>query len=112
MYPSLKRIAWGLIYLADGTTNFVHGFPHVCVSIGLIYEKSPVLGVIYNPFLDQLYSAAKGHGAYLEQRGLGRKRLPLAAPRRPRAPRSPDQATANRPPRGPTVSRPRAGSRW
>ncbi|MCF1193534.1 hypothetical protein LRR18_18260, partial [Mangrovimonas sp. AS39] len=55
----------------DGTTNFVHGFPHVCVSIGLIYEKSPVLGVIYNPFLDQLYYAAKGQGAYVVQRGRG-----------------------------------------
>ncbi|KAJ3558148.1 hypothetical protein NM688_g1088 [Phlebia brevispora] len=38
----------------DGTTNFVHGFPYACVSIGLIYKKSPVLGVIYNPFHDQL----------------------------------------------------------
>ena len=59
----------------------MHGFPAVCVSIGLIYLKSPVLGVIYNPFLDQLYYAAKGHGAFLEQRGLPPARLPLSAPR-------------------------------
>lgn len=38
----------------DGTTNFVHGFPFACVSIGLIYEKQPVVGVIFCPFLDQL----------------------------------------------------------
>jgi myo-inositol-1(or 4)-monophosphatase len=57
-----------LIY-SDGTTNFVHGFPFVCISIGLIYRKTPVLGVVYNPFLDELYSAAVGHGAHLLQRG-------------------------------------------
>ncbi|KAG8721042.1 hypothetical protein FRC08_016162 [Ceratobasidium sp. 394] len=49
----------------DGTTNFVHGFPYACVSIGVIYEKSPLIGVIYNPFLDQLYHGLKGHGSYL-----------------------------------------------
>ena len=38
----------------DGTTNFVHGFPFVCISLGLIYKKQPVIGVIYNPFLDQM----------------------------------------------------------
>jgi 3'-phosphoadenosine 5'-phosphosulfate (PAPS) 3'-phosphatase len=36
----------------DGTTNFVHGFPIVCISLGLIYKKRPVLGVVYNPILD------------------------------------------------------------
>jgi len=40
--------------LIDGTTNFIHGFPYVCISLGLIYKKRPVLGVIYNPFLDHL----------------------------------------------------------
>ncbi|OSD01169.1 inositol monophosphatase [Trametes coccinea BRFM310] len=65
----------------DGTTNFVHGFPAVCVSIGLISGKRPVLGVLYNPFLDQLYSAVKGGGAFLAHRGLPPARLPLAKPR-------------------------------
>ncbi|KAF8602399.1 inositol monophosphatase [Ceratobasidium sp. AG-I] len=49
----------------DGTTNFVHGFPYACISIGVIYKKSPVIGVVYNPFLDQLYHGLKGHGSYL-----------------------------------------------
>ena len=64
----------------DGTTNFVHGFPHVCISLGLIYKKSPVLGVVYNPFLDQMYTAAKGLGSYLSQRGNQPVKLPLARP--------------------------------
>ncbi|KAI0779024.1 hypothetical protein BD413DRAFT_466746 [Trametes elegans] len=65
----------------DGTTNFVHGFPAVCVSIGLIAGRRPVLGVLYNPFLDQLYTGVKGAGAFLAQRGLPATRLPLAKPR-------------------------------
>ena len=38
----------------DGTTNFIHGLPFCCVSIGLIYQRRPVLGVVYNPFLEHL----------------------------------------------------------
>ncbi|KAJ1302679.1 hypothetical protein OPQ81_002995 [Rhizoctonia solani] len=49
----------------DGTTNFVHGFPYVCISIGVIYQRSPIIGVVYNPFLEQLYHGLKGHGSYL-----------------------------------------------
>ncbi|KAF8203958.1 hypothetical protein BJ912DRAFT_895941 [Pholiota molesta] len=67
----------------DGTTNFVHGFPFVCISIGLIYKKRPVLGVIYNPFLDHLYSGVKGQGSFLTRGGVAAEpqRLPLSAPK-------------------------------
>ena len=59
----------------------MHGFPHVCISLGLIYKKLPVLGVIYNPFLDQLYYGVKGQGSYLSQSGREPAKLPLAVPR-------------------------------
>ncbi|KAI4298783.1 hypothetical protein L6164_032301 [Bauhinia variegata] len=49
----------------DGTTNFVHGFPFVCVSIGLTIEKIPVVGVVYNPILDELFTGIRGQGAFL-----------------------------------------------
>jgi len=49
----------------DGTTNFVHGFPFVCVSIGLVVGRQPVLGVIYNPVLEEMFVAIKGRGATL-----------------------------------------------
>ena len=49
----------------DGTTNFVHGFPFCCVSIGLVIRHIPVVGVIYNPILNEMYTAASGHGAFL-----------------------------------------------
>ncbi|MCJ1250825.1 hypothetical protein MMC30_008053 [Trapelia coarctata] len=49
----------------DGTTNFVHGNPNVCISLGFTTNLSPLVGVVYNPFLRQLYHGIKGHGAYL-----------------------------------------------
>jgi myo-inositol-1(or 4)-monophosphatase len=49
----------------DGTTNFLHRLPIYAVSVGLIYNKQPILGLIYEPNRDELFYAAKGHGAYL-----------------------------------------------
>jgi len=49
----------------DGTTNFVHGYPFVCVSIGLTIGKVPTVGVVYNPILDELFTAIRGQGAFL-----------------------------------------------
>ena len=65
----------------DGTTNFVHGFPFVCVSIGLVVGREPVLGVIYNPVLGEMFKAVKGRGATLNGktiRASGCKSLSLA----------------------------------
>ncbi|KAJ3191246.1 hypothetical protein HK101_007938 [Irineochytrium annulatum] len=59
----------------DGTTNFVHGLPFVCISIGLLRDRVPVLGVVHNPILSELYTALQGHGAHLNGR-----RLPLHPP--------------------------------
>ncbi|XP_072956204.1 inositol-phosphate phosphatase isoform X1 [Typha angustifolia] len=49
----------------DGTTNFVHGFPFVCVSIGLTIGKVLTVGVVYNPVLNELFTAVRGQGAFL-----------------------------------------------
>lgn len=48
----------------DGTMNFVHGFPHSCISIALFIEEIPMIGIIYNPSLEQLFCAKKGQGAF------------------------------------------------
>jgi len=48
----------------DGTMNFVHGFPYTAISIGLTVDKNVVLGVVYNPILNKMYSAVKGRGAF------------------------------------------------
>ncbi|KAF2135939.1 uncharacterized protein K452DRAFT_354173 [Aplosporella prunicola CBS 121167] len=49
----------------DGTTNFVHGYPYVSISLGLAVEHKPTVGVVFNPFTQTLYSAIKGRGAFL-----------------------------------------------
>ncbi|GAA0526095.1 myo-inositol-1(or 4)-monophosphatase [Rhizomicrobium palustre] len=63
----------------DGTTNFLHGVPHFCISIALEREGTLVSGVVYNPVTDDMYVAEKGHGAYLNDKRLrvaARKELP------------------------------------
>ena len=54
----------------DGTLNYSHGFPCYCVSIGLECEGELVVGVIYNPNLDELFVAEKGQGATLNGRPI------------------------------------------
>lgn len=54
----------------DGTTNFAHQHPMFAVSIGLLYEGNPVLGVIYNPLHNELYHAAKGLGAKMNNQSI------------------------------------------
>nr|AIE76435.1 L-galactose-1-phosphate phosphatase [Ziziphus jujuba] len=49
----------------DGTTNFVHGFPFVCISIGLTIGKVPTVGVVYNPIINELFTGVHGKGAFL-----------------------------------------------
>jgi myo-inositol-1(or 4)-monophosphatase len=49
----------------DGTTNFAHGFPVFCVSLGLEHKGELIAGVIYDPTRDELFAAEKGSGAYL-----------------------------------------------
>jgi len=62
----------------DGTTNFLHGLPLFAVSIGLERQGQMVAGVIYNPAQDELYTAERGGGAFLNDRRLriaGRRKL-------------------------------------
>lgn len=49
----------------DGTTNFVHGFPAFCVSIAVLQNGEPVVGAIYDPLRDELFSALREKGAFL-----------------------------------------------
>ena len=49
----------------DGTTNFVNKVPHTCISVGVYKDKKPFIGVVYNPILNELYTAVVGEGAYL-----------------------------------------------
>ncbi|MGN6305248.1 MAG: inositol monophosphatase family protein, partial [Mesorhizobium sp.] len=54
----------------DGTTNFLHGIPIFSVSIALERQGQIVAGVVYNPAMDELYTAERGGGAFLNDRRL------------------------------------------
>ncbi|MEK7389952.1 MAG: inositol monophosphatase family protein [Elusimicrobiota bacterium] len=54
----------------DGTTNFAHGYPVSCVSIGVLKRGKPFLGGVYDPFRDELFLAEKGRGATLNGKAL------------------------------------------
>lgn len=87
--PGVTRVTDAPTFIVDpidGTTNFVHGFPNACISLGVTVDKVPVLGVVYNPFQDLLFTGVKGGGSWMQRnasleegRGKGeRVRLPLA----------------------------------
>jgi myo-inositol-1(or 4)-monophosphatase len=62
----------------DGTTNFLHGIPQFSISIALEREDTIVAGLVYNPLNDELFTAERGKGAYLNDRRIrvaARKRL-------------------------------------
>lgn len=54
----------------DGTTNFAHAFPIFCVTVALEYEGEVILGVIFNPNLEELFVAEKKKGAYLNNKKI------------------------------------------
>jgi myo-inositol-1(or 4)-monophosphatase len=74
----------------DGTVNYANGIPFFCVSIGLVAEAGPVVGVVYDPLRDEIFSATAGGGAQLDglaihhpdKERLADMVLSLALPRR------------------------------
>jgi myo-inositol-1(or 4)-monophosphatase len=72
----------------DGTTNFAHGFPHFCVSLGLEHRPAGlqpdqdgtlVAAVLYDPLLDELFTAERGRGALLNGKPIHVSPTPLLA---------------------------------
>lgn len=49
----------------DGTTNYAHAYPRFCVSIGIERAGQPAIGVVFDPLMDELYTAVRGGGAFL-----------------------------------------------
>jgi len=61
------RFTW-VIDPLDGTSNYLHGIPHWCVSIALVENGEPVHGVIFDPLRNELFTASKGSGTVLNER--------------------------------------------
>ncbi|MCB2189172.1 MAG: inositol monophosphatase [Deltaproteobacteria bacterium] len=60
----------------DGTTNFLHGYPQVAVSVGVLLEGLPVAGVVEHVTRREVFSASRGGGAFLDSRPLRVKGMP------------------------------------
>ncbi len=54
----------------DGTTNFIHGFPQYCTSIGIQHRGALAHAVVYDPVANELFTASKGRGAFLNDRRI------------------------------------------
>ncbi len=54
----------------DGTTNFMKGYCVSCISVGLLQAGEPVLGIVYNPYLNEMFHAVKGQGAFCNQKPI------------------------------------------
>jgi len=54
----------------DGTTNFLHGLPHWCISIALEENGEIIAGIIYDPIKDEMFRAEKGNGAFMRNKRL------------------------------------------
>lgn len=62
-----SSLVW-IIDPLDGTTNYAHGFPWFCVSIGVLKDGKPAAGVIFNPLSKEMFFAEVGRGAYLNRK--------------------------------------------
>lgn len=67
--PADAQYRW-IIDPLDGTTNFIHGFPQYCVSIGVEHRGVLAHAVVYDPPRDELFTASKGRGAFLNDRRI------------------------------------------
>ena len=64
-----KSYKW-IIDPIDGTSNFLHGIPHFAISIGLEHDKEIICGIIYDPIKDEMFTAEKGNGAYVNNKRM------------------------------------------
>ena len=61
----------------DGTTNFIYHYHHSCISVAVLSHGQPVIGAIYDPYLDELFLAQKGKGATLNGSPIHVTQTPL-----------------------------------
>jgi myo-inositol-1(or 4)-monophosphatase len=75
---SASRFRWHVDPL-DGTTNFAHGYPCFCVSIGLAEGDTLLAGVVFNPVSGEMFAAARGEGATLNGTKIHVSKIPTLA---------------------------------
>lgn len=63
--PELTNAPTWIIDPIDGTTNYIHRIPHCGISVALAVDRELVVGIIYNPAANEMFTTQKGHGAFL-----------------------------------------------
>lgn len=64
---ALDKYTW-ILDPVDGTTNLMYGYQYSSIALGLVVEGVPYAGIVYNPYLKELYFAQKGKGAYVNEK--------------------------------------------
>lgn len=77
-YSNNSPYCW-VIDPVDGTTNYAHHFPYFSVSIGLEHNGTSLLGAVFDPILDQLFTAVRGRGAFLNDAPIHTGHAPTIA---------------------------------
>lgn len=62
----------------DGTTNFMFGYHHSCVSVGLAHKGRMIAGFVYNPYVDEMYKGIRGQGSWLNGQKLEMENISVA----------------------------------
>ncbi|HEX2926994.1 MAG TPA: inositol monophosphatase family protein [Ruminiclostridium sp.] len=66
---SLEKYTW-ILDPVDGTTNLMYGYKYSAIALGLVVEGKPYAGIVYNPFLNEMFTAKKGEGAFVNGRQI------------------------------------------
>ena len=61
---NMEELVW-VLDPVDGTTNLIHDYRSSAISLALLENREPVLGIVYNPYVDEMFYAEKGKGAFL-----------------------------------------------
>lgn len=77
MHASVEKGYAFVVDPIDGTTNFIKDYKTSCISVGLLKDGNQLLGVVYNPYLDEMFTAIKGEGAFLNGKRIHTTKLPL-----------------------------------
>lgn len=65
----MNKLVW-ILDPVDGTTNLIHDYKNSAISLALLDKKEVIAGIIYDPYLDEMYFAEKGKGAYLNEQPI------------------------------------------
>ncbi len=78
MHASINKGLAFIVDPIDGTTNFIKDYNTSAISVGLTNDGQPYMGVVYNPYLNEMFTAEKGKGAYLNGKQIQVSKQPLS----------------------------------